>query len=56
LSRVMKWRLGIWILASGEGIRGALQEGRELDFEKPSELVFEFTELFGAIGHRVLGR
>jgi hypothetical protein len=51
----MKWRLGIWILVSGEGIVGAFGECGELDFEQPGEMGFENVELFRAIGHRACG-
>jgi hypothetical protein len=39
--------LGIFKLLLGERF-GALEEGRELDFQEPSELGFEDAELSGA--------
>jgi hypothetical protein len=47
--------LGIFKLLLGERF-GALEEGRELDFQEPSEVGFEDAELLFTIGHRVLGR
>jgi hypothetical protein len=39
-----------------EGIGGAFEEGRELDFKEPGELGFEKLGLLFRVGHRVLGR